>query len=109
MGGLTGPPTSPDRLGDPLGLSAERFRELAHQLVDRVADHWAEVDQQPVIQQADRESLAALSGPVPQEPGEIEELIELLAEHALANIAERQPPTLLRAGAKPRKPERDPR
>lgn len=86
MGGLTGPPTAPDRAGDPLGLSAERFRELGHQLVDRVADHWAEMDQRPVIQEADRESLAALSGPVPQEPGEIEELIELVAEHALANM-----------------------
>jgi aromatic-L-amino-acid decarboxylase len=93
VGGLAGPPTSPSGADgtnagavDPLGLSAERFRELAHRLVDRVADHWAELDQLPVIQEADRDSLAALSGPIPVEPSDIDELIETLAEHALANM-----------------------
>ena len=71
---------------DPLGLSTERFRELAHQLVDRVADHWAEMDRAPAVRDADRDSLAALAGPVPEEPGEIEELIETLVEYALANM-----------------------
>lgn len=71
---------------DPLGLSVERFRELGHQLVDRVADHWAGLDGVPVVRGADRDSLAVLAGPVPEEPGDIEELIEVLAAVALSNM-----------------------
>ncbi len=87
----SGPDPGPDppRRGsatDPLGLDVERFRELAHGLVDRVADHWCQIDGLPVVQQADEASLAALSGPVPREPGALDELIETLAVHALPNM-----------------------
>jgi glutamate/tyrosine decarboxylase-like PLP-dependent enzyme len=71
---------------DPLGLSVERFRELAHALVDRVADHWTDIDRMAVIQQAEDASRAALSGPVPLGPGDVDGLIETLAEHALRNM-----------------------
>lgn len=74
-------------MSDPLGLSADRFRELGHQLVDRVADHWSSLDEVAVVQEADRVSLDALGGPLPVEPAaDIDELIEVLAQHALANM-----------------------
>jgi aromatic-L-amino-acid/L-tryptophan decarboxylase len=72
---------------DPLGLSAERFRELGHQLVDRVADHWCSLDQVAVVREADGASLDVLGGPLPVEPAaDVDELIEVLAQHALPNM-----------------------
>ena len=71
---------------DPLGLSVERFRELGHLLVDRVADRWSDLDGTAVIREADRASIYALSGPVPEQPADVEELLETLVNDALLNM-----------------------
>ncbi|MDE3134915.1 MAG: pyridoxal-dependent decarboxylase [Acidobacteriota bacterium] len=75
-----------DETTDPLGLGVERFRALAHGVVDRVADHWAELDAAAVVGRADATALAALSGPAPRAPGDIEELLQVLATQALPNM-----------------------
>jgi aromatic-L-amino-acid decarboxylase len=77
---------SADETTDPLGLGVEQFRALAHGLVDRVADHWANIDAAPVVRRVDPEALAALSGPAPRAPREIEELLQTLETHALPNM-----------------------
>lgn len=71
---------------DALGMSVERFRELGHRIVDRVADHWSEIERIPVITEADEQALAALAGSVPRDPGDVEELLELLIARALTNM-----------------------
>jgi aromatic-L-amino-acid decarboxylase len=71
---------------DPLGLDVERFRELGHLLVDRVAEHWAQIDDAPVVSVAGPEAIAALSGALEEQPQDIEELLETLAEDALAHM-----------------------
>ena len=79
-------PTDPTGYRDPLGLEVERFRQLAHGLVDRVADHWAALDELPVLRTAEPAALGALGGALPQEPGEIEALLETLITVGLANM-----------------------
>ena len=71
---------------DPLGLSAERFRGLAHLLVDRVADHWSQIEDRAVVREASATSLRAMAPPLPRDPGDLEELLQTLTEHALLNM-----------------------
>lgn len=71
---------------DSLGLEVERFRELGHLLVDRVADHWEALGSLPAVREADPEALRTLSRPLPVEGADIEELLAILADHALSNM-----------------------
>jgi glutamate/tyrosine decarboxylase-like PLP-dependent enzyme len=77
---------APGRHTDVLGLDVERFRELGHRLVDRVADHWAELDAGPVLREARAAELSSLGGPAPGGPGDVEGLLEQLAGEALGNM-----------------------
>ena len=71
---------------DALGLDSERFRQAGHRLVDRVADHWASLDSAPVVKEAHPSELASLGGPLPMEPGDIDELLDQLACDALERM-----------------------
>lgn len=71
---------------DGLGLETERFRQLAHQLVDRVADHWAALDDGPALREARAPDLSSLGGPPPSHPHDVEELLEELLGAALENM-----------------------
>jgi L-2,4-diaminobutyrate decarboxylase len=52
-------------------FDAERFRALAHRVVDRVADHLANVDDGPVVPSlAPRDAVARLDGRVPRQPAD---------------------------------------
>jgi glutamate/tyrosine decarboxylase-like PLP-dependent enzyme len=85
---VTGPPKDrdPGRSDDGLGHDSERFRELGHLLVDRVADHWARLDRTPVLREARARELTRLAGPVPIEPGDVTELLVQLEEDLLNNM-----------------------
>jgi glutamate/tyrosine decarboxylase-like PLP-dependent enzyme len=71
---------------DGLGVDAERFRELGHQLVDLVVDHWSALDTAPALREARPAQLSSLGGEVPTEPGDAGVLLEQLAGDALANM-----------------------
>ena len=71
---------------DPLGFEVERLRTLGHSIVDLVADHWAELDTLPAVRTASSDGLSGLGGPVPREPGSVEEAIALLADDALMQM-----------------------
>jgi aromatic-L-amino-acid decarboxylase len=71
---------------DALGMDAERFRQLGHLLVDRVADHWSGLDRAPAMREVRASQLVSLGGALPMEPGDVEELLEQLAGDALENM-----------------------
>lgn len=85
---MTGPSEDGDtrRSDDGLGHDSERFRELGHLLVDRLADHWAQLDQAPALREARAHQLTRLAGPVPVEPGDVAELLDQLADDLLQNM-----------------------
>lgn len=72
------------RRSDPLGMSTEEMRRLGHQLVDTVVDAYEERSDRPVIVAGDAEELlAALGGPVPAQPGDAAENLQLLVDECL--------------------------
>ena len=78
-------PDTPDNSPDPLGLSANQMRQLAHQVIDLILDHIENKGNQPAIHWASRETLEErLGGPVPTQSSNPFECVELLVESALS-------------------------
>ncbi len=80
---------SPDRDGlevapDVLDVDPERLRALGHWVVDRTIEHLTTLNDRPALTAADHDTLvAALGGPLPTEPGDVEASLALLADVAL--------------------------
>ena len=69
---------------DPLGLSEDQMRRLAHMTVDMVLDRWSGRTDQPVVSTLSPEHLSSLlGGPVPDSPRDAVACLHLLAESAL--------------------------
>ncbi len=71
---------------DALGMGPEEMRRLGHKVVDLVVDRQLRKNQEPAILTGDpQELMAALGGPLPEEPMDPDESLALLAEIALAH------------------------
>jgi glutamate/tyrosine decarboxylase-like PLP-dependent enzyme len=74
-------------VSDPLALEEDELRRLAHRVVDAVLDHLLHGDERPALSVADPSTLqAALGGPVPSQPGDVDAALDLLVEVALATM-----------------------
>lgn len=71
---------------DTLGLTAEEMRRLGYRVVDLVVDRAMRRNQEHAILEASPETLLArLGGPLPEEPGDPDAALELMAEVALSH------------------------
>jgi aromatic-L-amino-acid decarboxylase len=71
---------------DILALDEARMRQLGYWVVDRVIEHLTGLGDQRAISEASPAALAALlGGPLPRDPGSIDQDLERLADIALAN------------------------
>jgi glutamate/tyrosine decarboxylase-like PLP-dependent enzyme len=78
---------------DPLGLDEAEMRRLGHAVVDRVVDRWLALRDEPAIAVAPAaELLAALGGPIPREPSDIDAALDLLCGTALPNMQQASHP-----------------
>jgi glutamate/tyrosine decarboxylase-like PLP-dependent enzyme len=69
---------------DVLDVDPERLRALGHWVVDRTIEHLTTLGDRPALTVADHDTLrAALGGPLPTEPGDVEADLALLADVAL--------------------------
>jgi aromatic-L-amino-acid/L-tryptophan decarboxylase len=67
-----------------LSLPPEEMRRLGYRVVDRIVEHYETVGERPPITVGDAEELrAALGGPLPEAPGDPDEALDLLLDHAL--------------------------
>ena len=72
---------------DPLGLPPEEMRRLGHRVVDMVVDHLEGLADGPAVRIGSPDELAsALGGPLPEEPGDPDEALDLLAQVALTHM-----------------------
>lgn len=72
---------------DPLGLPPEEMRRLGHRVVDMVVDHLEGLADGPAVRiGAPAELAEALGGPLPEEPGDADEALDLLARIALTHM-----------------------
>ncbi len=70
---------------DALGMSPEEMRRLGHKVVDLVVDRLLRKQTEPALVVGEpAELMAALGGPLPESPLDVDDSIELLAEIALA-------------------------
>jgi aromatic-L-amino-acid/L-tryptophan decarboxylase len=78
---------------DPLGLDEAEMRRLGHAVVDRVVDRWLALREEPAIAVAPAaELLAALGGPIPRGPSDIDAALDLLSGTALPNMQQASHP-----------------
>jgi len=69
---------------DVLDVDPERLRALGHWVVDRTVEHLTTLGDRPALTAADHGTLmAALGGPLPRTPGDVEASLALLADVAL--------------------------
>ena len=69
---------------DILGMSAEEMRRLGHKVVDRIVDRMENRNQEAAIKTGDADELRALlGGPLPEEPMDAGQSLDLLADVAL--------------------------
>ena len=72
---------------DTLGLAPEEMRRLGYWVVDAVVEHFEGARETPAMQTGTPEELmAALGGPVPEEPGDPIEAMTRLVDTALAHM-----------------------
>jgi len=84
---VTGPGDTAGSDLDPLALDEAELRRLAHWVVDRFVDHALHGDDGPALAVQPPEALqAALGGPVPTEPGDLEAALRTLVDVALASM-----------------------
>jgi aromatic-L-amino-acid/L-tryptophan decarboxylase len=77
----------PEGRPDTLGLEAAEMRRLGYWLVDRVVEHLEGLPDRPALETASSAELrAALGGPPPEEGGDPQEALQLLADVVLANM-----------------------
>ena len=70
---------------DALGMDADEMRRLGHLVVDLVVDRLQRKRSEPAIVSGEPAALMeALGGPLPEDPGDAEQSLRLLAEVALA-------------------------
>ncbi|MFK7831332.1 MAG: aspartate aminotransferase family protein [Congregibacter sp.] len=78
------PTDATGRAVDTLGMDVEEMRRLAYKVVDRVIDHLENRSAEPAISTADPATLlAALAGPLPEQPTDPDESLSLLCDVAL--------------------------
>jgi glutamate/tyrosine decarboxylase-like PLP-dependent enzyme len=74
-------------LSDPLALDEVELRRLAHWVTDQVVDHLVRGDDGPALAVDTPDALQeTLGGPVPTEPGDLEEAMQTLVDVALATM-----------------------
>jgi aromatic-L-amino-acid/L-tryptophan decarboxylase len=67
-----------------LSLPPEEMRRLGYRVVDRIVEHYETVGERPPVTVGDAAELrAALGGPPPEAPGDPDEALDLLLDHAL--------------------------
>jgi aromatic-L-amino-acid decarboxylase len=72
---------------DALGMDAEEMRRLGYLVVDAVVDHVAGVRAQPVITTGSPDELmAAIGGPLPEQPGDPELALRTLVDTVLVHM-----------------------
>jgi aromatic-L-amino-acid decarboxylase len=80
-------------MDDPLTLPPEDLRRFGHRVVDLVVDHLAGLRDQPPVRTAERSDLEALlREPPPEEPGDLDAAVDLLAREVLTNMQHSQHP-----------------
>jgi aromatic-L-amino-acid decarboxylase len=71
---------------DILAVDVEEMRRLGYWVVDRTIEHLTTLDDQPAILEGDARALsAALGGPLPRQPHDVDTDLSLLADVALAH------------------------
>jgi aromatic-L-amino-acid decarboxylase len=72
-------------MDDPLTLPPDEMRRLGYAVVDRMVEHATGLRDVPPIRVGDaRELMAALGGPPPDAPGDFDEELQRLLDHAVA-------------------------
>lgn len=80
-------PLDPAPGTDALGMTPEEMRRLGHHVVDAVVDHVTGVRSTPVIRTGTPEDLmAALGGPVPEQPGDSQAALQTMIDVALHHM-----------------------
>jgi len=73
--------------GEPLSLPADELRRLGHRVVDLVVEHLEHLRDGPPVRTGSRADLEALlREPPPEEPGDIDAALDLLAGEVLAHM-----------------------